>query len=49
VLRCKWTTRELHVPSSSQRVGNYVPRGVTQCVPIFSVYYTQTDPANSKG
>jgi len=45
-LRCKCPTRVLRVTSSSHRVGDYVPRGVTQCFPIFSAYYIQTDPAN---
>jgi len=35
--------------SSFLRVGNYVPRGVTQCFPILSVCYLQTDPADSIG
>jgi len=38
VFRCTWPTHVLCVTSSSHRVGDYVPHGVTQCFLIFSAY-----------
>jgi len=32
-----------------RRVGNYVPRGVTQCFPTFSACNLLSDPADSNG
>jgi len=49
VLRCTWPTHVMRATSPFLRVGNYVPHGFTQCVPILSACYLHTDPANSIG